>query len=479
VRVTCADAGGRIAARATADLPPPERPRPGWSQQDATGWWPAVTGALRRATDDLGTAAARAISAVAVAATSGTVVAVDERGEPVAPALLHDDQRATSQAEAAARAASARWDALGFHPGSTSGLAKLGWLMTQGDVAEQARHLWQAPELVVARLTGDPDPAADWSHALKSGYDPLRGEWATEALDALGIRTGLMPEVWPPASPAGAVGTEAAEATGLPEGCLVRLGMTDGCAAQLAAGADRPGRFVTVLGTTLVVKGVSDDLVLDPGGAVYCHRHPDGWWLPGGASNTGAAALDPSRPAEELAELDRRALAHGPASCVAYPLPGTGERFPFVAPDAEGFMLGDPLDEVDHHRAVLEGVAFVERLGYAHLGSLGGSPVSSVRSAGRAGHSRAWATVRATVMRVPVAIPEHGDTAFGACVLAAAGPVHTDLAAAGEAMVGDLDEVGPAADEEERLTESFGRFVDALVERGWVDDDLAGAARLS
>ena len=88
--------------------------------------------------------------------------------------------------------------------------------------------------------------------------------------------------------------------------------MTDACAAQVAAGADRPGRFVSVLGTTLVVKGASHDRLDDPPSGLYSHRHPDGWWLPGGASNTGGGSLTSRFDRDALTDLDRRARGPGP-----------------------------------------------------------------------------------------------------------------------------------------------------------------------
>ena len=39
-----------------------------------------------------------------------------------------------------------------------------------------------------------------------------------------------------------------------------------------------------MLGTTLVLKGVTAGLLRDPAGVIYSHRSPDGNWLPGGAS---------------------------------------------------------------------------------------------------------------------------------------------------------------------------------------------------
>ena len=473
--MVCVDGAGRMVAEGRTGLPDPERPRPGWSEQDAEAWWPAVTTALRHATDALGPRAG-AIVAVAVSATSGTVVVVDDQGSPLGPALMYDDQRAEAEGEAAAKAGGERWEALGFRPGATSGLAKWGWLLGRPGVADGAGAVAHASDLIVAGLTGEPRPPADWSHALKSGYDPARREWAVEALDAAGVPGRLLPEVRPPASAAGTVGREAAEATGLPVGCQVRLGMTDGCAGQVAAGADRPNRFVTVVGTTLVVKGATDELVVDPSGAVYSHRHPGGWWLPGGASNTGGAAVADGFGERDLDALDRGARDHGPAACVGYPLLGTGERFPFVASDARGFWLEEPGDDDERYRAVLEGVAFLERLAYAHLGRLGARAEDPVRSAGRGGQSRVWAAIRATVLGRPVAVAERADTATGAAILAAAGTLHPDLPAAVSAMVTEGDEVRPVEDERGALADSYGRFVDALAERGWVSDELGQAA---
>ena len=90
VRVAVAAGDGRVLARAAAPLAAPHRPAPGVSKQDAGSWWPAVTRALGRALAGID----GQVVAVAVSATSGTVVLADRHGEPVGPALLYDDSRA-------------------------------------------------------------------------------------------------------------------------------------------------------------------------------------------------------------------------------------------------------------------------------------------------------------------------------------------------------------------------------------------------
>ncbi|MGI8983446.1 MAG: FGGY family carbohydrate kinase, partial [Acidimicrobiales bacterium] len=98
-RVAVAAGDGRVVARASAPIAPPRRPAPGTSEQAARSWWPAVATALREALAGV----AGEVVAVAVSATSGTVVLADRSGEPVGPAVLYDDSRAP---------APARWDLL-------------------------------------------------------------------------------------------------------------------------------------------------------------------------------------------------------------------------------------------------------------------------------------------------------------------------------------------------------------------------------
>ncbi len=464
VRVSCVAADGSIRSLGSAPLPEPARPGGGRSEQDATTWWPAVCRALREATSALPGQGGE-VRAVAVAATSGTIVPVDRDGRPVGPALMYDDRRGAAQNEIAQRAGRDRWARLGLAVSPTAALGRIGWLAAH----RTDRPVWRVlhtADLVGWALTGAPVPA-DWSHALKSGYDPRAGEWATEAFAALDVEPGWLPPVVAPTTPVGSVSAAAAAETGLPVGCELRLGMTDGCAGQLACGAVAPGQFVGVLGTTYVLKGVTEHLVTDPTGALYSHRHPDGWWLPGGASNTGGEALADT-PRERRASLDEAAAKHGPASVVSYPLRRDGERFPFVTADARGFTLGSPADDVDRYRAALEGVAFLERLAVDRVRALGVTVDPPMYAAGGGSRSPVWSRIRATALGVPVQVADHADTAFGAALLAAAGSVHTDLGAASRAMVAPGTLVEPDPSEQDALDRSYRRFVDALVNRGWV-----------
>ncbi|RZQ60561.1 FGGY-family carbohydrate kinase [Amycolatopsis suaedae] len=458
VRALAVAADGRVVASASADLPAPRRTAAGHSEQDATTWWPAACRVLREVT----AAVAEPVGAVAVAATSGTIVAVDSAGEPLGPALMYDDRRGAAYNAAAGRAGAKRWAELGLTVSATAALGRIAWLREHVPGAAGVRH---TPEIIGAKLTGGP-VAADWSHALKSGYDPLTGQWPGEVFDELGVPAHWLPEV---AAPATVLGTVAAAETGLPEGCAVVAGMTDGCAGQIAAGAVSPGQFVGILGTTYVLKGVTERLVPDPTGAVYSHRHPDGWWLPGGASSTGGESVAGT---PGLAGLDAAAAARGPADVVAYPLRRTGERFPFASPGAAGFVAGEPADEVELHRARLEGVAFVERLALDHLRRLGITVTEPLFAAGGGSRSPLWTRIRATVTGLGIRVSPHAETGYGAALLAAGGllPGGVTEACARADTTATLVEPDPA--ERDRLTASYHRFCRELRARGYIDDEL-------
>lgn len=454
---------GQVLAERSTGLARVESDATGRREQEPV-YLEAAAGLLRAVVADLGAAADR-IRALATTGTSGTVVPADLSGRPLGAALLYSDQRATAEA-AALRAA-------GRVATATSPLARIGWLQAHRPAP---RYVF-TPDVVNAGLLGAP-VATDTSHALKAGADPASATWDEEALATLGVPPDGVPALVHPGTVLGEVATRRAEALGLPPGVVVVAGMTDGCTAQIAAGAVEPGDTVGVLGTTLVWKSVSEHEVSDGTGALYSHYAPDGRWWPGGASNVGAAAVREEFQgvdADRLAALEALAAGHGPATAIRYPLRGAGERFPFSLPSARGFVLGDPADEADAYRTLLEGVAFLERLGLEELVARG-IPVARHHLAGGASRNRLWNRIRATVLDLPVTRPRRTGSAHGAAVLALSAISGCGLRdALARTGAGD-DPVEPLVDERDRLEESYARFRAEMERRGYLAarQDAAG-----
>lgn len=439
-------------------------------EQDAEEWWRAISTACREALTAL-PASSTTIHGVAVDGTSGTVLFVDGGGRPLTPGLMYDDTRAIEETKRANETGAAVWATLGYNRMQVSwALPKLLWLLNRQNGLAAGTRLAHQTDFINRRLVGG-EVATDTSNALKTGVDLINERWPGEVFAALGVPNEILPAVVRSGTPLGVVCAEAAMQTGIPEGTPVIAGMTDGCAAQMGAGASSVGSWNSVLGTTLVLKGVTSDLLKDPAGVVYSHRSPDGNWLPGGASSSGAGAISKHFPGRDLEALETRAAEREPANVVSYPLHGFGERFPFIAPEAEGFTLGQPADEIDQYAALLQGVAFIERLCFDYLDMLGAPIRGPVVLTGGGAKSRYWCQLRADVLDRSVTVPENAEAALGMAVLAAAaGRKVADVAGA---MVRIREVIDPRPNHAGRFRESYLRLVDEIARRGWLTTAVA------
>lgn len=464
VRAVLVDEEGRELATGAAAIPPGHRAGERHEQDPAT-WWAALCVATRAA---CGAVPDVRVAALALDATSGTVLPLDGDGRPRGPALMYDDGRATAEGERAQRAGAALWAELGYRVQPSWALPKVLWLQEHTSpvrVVHQADHL-------VGLLAGRP-VATDTSTALKTGVDLRVAAWPVDVFAELGIQPGLLPEVVLPGTVLGEVCARSADATGLPVGTPIRAGMTDGCAAQIASGALASGRWASALGTTLVVKGSTAELVRDPAGVVYSHRHPDGGWLPGGASSTGAGALRAAFPDATPADLDRltaeaAALVRAPG--VSYPLVGRGERFPFRAPTAEGFLDPEAVTPAERFAAVCQGIALAERLAFDVLRVLGAAVSGPVALTGGATGNRWWNQLRADALGRPTVTLTSAGAATGMAVLAAAEP--GQLTATAERMVTTAERYEVDPDRSGALAGSYVSTVTELVDRGWLDQTM-------
>ncbi len=456
-------------------------------EQDPGQWWQAVGAALRQALREVPAASVRG---VAVDATSGTVLLVDPAGRPLTPALMYDDARAAGEVARVNEAGHELWAELGYQRMQPVwALPKLVWLLGEYPQLAATARLAHQNDFVNRQLVGHEVPT-DLSNALKTGAHLIEEIWPTAVFDKLGIAARLLPDLVRPGTVLGTVCPAAGEHTGLPVGTPVISGTTDGCAAQLGAGALRVGSWNSVLGTTLVLKGVTRELIHDPLGVVYSHKAPNGDWLPGGASSTGAGVLSRDFAGLDLEELNRQAGEHEPARRLSYPLVSQGERFPFVAPQARGFVLDDlhagaaravgagagAGDELaDRYAAVLQGVGYIERLCFDYLDLLGARADGEVILTGGATRSAYWCQLRADILGRPITLPQNAEPALGMAVLAASpGRAAADVAAE---MVQVRDVIDPRPGCAERYAPPYLRLVGELEHRGWLQPAAARHAR--
>ena len=133
-----------------------KHPRPGWAEQDPDEWWSRLVEAVKGAMEESGVPAEE-IAGISMDATSSTVLAIDEKGRHLRPAIMWMDVRASDQAD---RIAGTDNDALKYNGyGAVSaewGLPKALWIKeNEPEVYKNARHICDCGDWLIHRLTGE------------------------------------------------------------------------------------------------------------------------------------------------------------------------------------------------------------------------------------------------------------------------------------------------------------------------------------
>ena len=370
-------------------------------------WWKSLESAL----EQLRTEAPeqwRQVLGISVDGTSGTMLALNNEFEPIGDALMYNDPVESPDILEQIREHAPRESAA---HGATSGLAKL---MTLQELPGCHRVLHQA-DWVLGKFIGE-YRWSDENNSLKTGYDPILREWPNW-ISQTKARRELLPDPKEPGQVTGEIDQKIADRFGLAKDIKIVSGTTDGCAAFLATGATEIGDGVTSLGSTLVVKILSDQPVFAPEYGIYSHRIGD-QWLPGGASNTGGNVLIHFFSDEELIGHSRNIDPKTQINLDYYPLLKAGERFPINDPVFPPRLEPRPPDDQTFLHGLLIGMSKVEALAYKRLKELGGPDLKSLRTVGGGSKNSVWTALRQKQIPVPMQNVASNQAAAGAARLA-------------------------------------------------------------
>ncbi len=414
--------GGDVLSLAEVEYSP-STPAAGYMEMDPEAYWQAAVAGARRVIAEGG---AREITAIGLSSQAQSFVALDERGEPLGPAIVWLDARARELAERWEREwlSAERYRPICGYPWVPEGLTlfKIAWLREHAPRMHRAAKFLCLPDWLILRLTGE--LATDFNIAQMSGMLDLRtGEWSGELLSAAGIGPDQLPPVAAPGTAVGEVRADAAEALGITPGVDVCTGCNDQLAGAIGAGNVRPGVVSETTGTALAVIATTAELLDDPGCFVGRHAVPGlSYAMPYAA--VSAVVLGWFRDLCEEAEyeeLARAAEGVAPGSdglCVLPHFAGTA-----ADPDARGAMVGLTLGHTRGHiaRAIMESCACLLRELVEPIAEQGIEP-SSIRSLGGAARSDLWLQMKADALGVRVERPACPEAAsLGAAMLAAAG----------------------------------------------------------
>ena len=456
-------------------------PSPGWAEQDPALWLEALERAVKRVVGAL-EGDASAIKGMSFGSQLDGVVAVDEAGRPLRPALIWMDRRAEAQAHALAERIEPRkfYGLSGANLDSSHGLFKILWIRDEEpELFSQVAGFHLPGSFVLGQVAGE--RAVDYSNASSFALlDPRRREWSDELLALAGLSEEMLPPARPATEAVGTIAHQFAESTGLHPETVVAVGCGDEMAATLGAGVYEPGEVCDVVGTAEPVCAASEGPREDETMLVECHPHadPDAWLLenPGFVSGGNLRWFrDHLAPLELEAERNGGRDAYEALNRIADAVPVGSDGLVFLpcmqgamAPEwngaARGVFHGLTLAHTRAHlfRAVLEGSAFALR---DILEAMRGAGLEARRLTivGGGAKGRVWRQIKADVTGLPVRVPENVETtATGAAMLAAvAAGLHGSVADAGEAFVRyEPGEVTPDPDAREAYERVYALYRD-------------------
>jgi xylulokinase len=291
----------------------------------------------------------------------------------------------------------------------------------------RVRHVLLPKDYVRLWLTGD--HISDMSDSAGTSWlDTGERRWSEPLLEATGMSSDQMPRLVEGSDPGGTLRTALAERWGM-KGATVAGGGGDNAASACGVGTVAPGTAFVSLGTSGVLFTSSESYTPNADRAVhtFCHALPRTWHQMG-VILSATASLEwlvavTGRPADSLTDALGDTL-RAPSSTYFLPYL-SGERTPHDDTRIRGAFTGIGHDTglPELTQALLEGVAFAFADSRDALGGL-----DRATAVGGGSRSRYWVQLLATVLGIPIDLPQKGDfgAAFGAARLGLAAATGAD-----------------------------------------------------
>jgi len=401
------------------------RPEPGHVEQDPDAVWDLTAAALRDVTASL-PADAEPLG-IGVTGQGDGLWAIGDGGDPVGNAVLWSDSRAAGILEAweDGEELDAIVDQCGSAPYPGMGLPILAWLAREEPARfDRIDTVLSAKGWLKYKLTGE--RTLDHTEATVPYLDKTTERYDSGVFDVVGLpeARSLLPRLAAPTEVIGTVTGAAAEATGVPRGVPVISGVFDVPASAIGSGAVSAGGTAVTLGTSLTHQTLVDGPQPEASG-IGMSLGTGGLWTYAIGSNAGTPSLEwaAGTLAGDVAVADLEDLAAsappGSDGVVYHPyLSTSGERGPFVDPDARGQFVGLTPEHGTEHlvRAVHEGLSLAVRDCVGHLPG----EATEVVASGGGTRSGLWCQLVADCLNRPVSIPAGSEPgAKGAAILLA------------------------------------------------------------
>ena len=438
VRVSIVDSVKRVIGHGVSEYPVKrDRNDPDFATQSHDAHMRALVDAMQKALQSAGVSG-REVQAIALDTTGSTVIPVGEGLVPLDDYYLWCDHRAKDEAaRITAIAHELNVPAIDWCGGVYSsewGFAKLlHWLRHNPDKRDRLVTALEHCDMVAAVLCGITDhrqvPRSVCAMGHKWLWNDLFGGFPPEeffvAVDPLlaGVRDKLDGPYHTSDHIAGELCEEWATALGLTPGIPIPVGAFDAHWDAIGAGIAE-GDIVNVIGTATCIMGVAEDVGLVPGvcGVVDGSIHPGLMGIEAGLSACGYLfeALA-SRTGRSVGELSKELADYRGGQTGLLRLTwDNGDRTVLVNPNLGGVTLGWNLNSTaeDDLFSAIEGTAFHTRIIIDRMREHGVPVRRVIHGGGIPQKNEVLNRVYASVLGIPVLVPESSITSLGSAIFA-------------------------------------------------------------
>jgi len=468
VRALIFDLRGNLVHKIRVPIEPYFSENPGWAEQHPTYFWENVCAACQQLWQ-AAPVSKQAIAGVALTTQRATMVNVDERGEPLRPAIVWLDQRRTE----GLKPIGGLWGLAFRLSGMTETAAYLqaeaeaNWLRTsQPEIWERTHKYLYLSGYLTYRLV---DRLVD-SVGCQVGYMPFdykRLTWSKKwdwKWQALPMDERLLPGLVPPTETLGEITPQAASETGIPAGLPLIAAAADKACEVIGAGCVEPDVACLSYGTTATVNTTSRRYVeviplippypsAIPGAynlelQVYRGYWMVSWFRREFGLREEQLARERGCAPEELFDELVEAVPPGSMGLTLQPYWSPGLKLP--GPEAKGAIIGFGGVHTRAHvyRAILEGLAYALREGLERTQKRLRARTTEVRVSGGGSQSDAAMQITADIFNLPASRPHVYETSgLGAAMDAAVGlGLHPDFETAVAEMTRVRDTFEPRPD---------------------------------
>ncbi len=416
-------------------------PYPGWAEQSPLDWWDGLKKTVAECIQQANILP-EAVKAIAIDATSSTVLPVDSTGKPLSNAILWMDGRASKEIELIRQTNHPVLKYSGGEDAVEWMVPKMLWLKkNHPEIYQKASKIVECLDWLNFKLTGE-WVASICNATCKWNYVSRENGWPDDFFKLIGL--GDFREKWPAkvvslGEVLGVLTSDAANELGLIASIPVCQGGIDAHIGMLGMGVVSAGDLSLTIGSSSVHLGLMEEPVWSKG---IWGPYPDavipGLWLAeGGQVSTGAITKwfreQLGYPEVQLSTqmgINAYQILADEASRVP---PGSdglialdfwqGNRTPYRDPHARGVFVGLTLNHTRAHlyRAILESVAFGTRNILETMANAG-CVFDKIIVGGGGSKNRLWLQIHADVCQRPLRTVAFQDSSLlGGAICAALG----------------------------------------------------------